>query len=120
MRWVLKMLKQRIITAIVLALTFIIVTILFSPFIFSLFIALIVLIAAWEWAGLIGLSRQSSKVSYLATLADNSFISLLGYLSGSQNDKQRPHFNIIRSGGLILGTSLAYAYWLSRKCCTVE
>jgi phosphatidate cytidylyltransferase len=63
------MLKQRIITAIVLALTFIIVTILFSPFVFSLFIALIVLIAAWEWAGLIGLSRQSSKVSYLATLA---------------------------------------------------
>jgi len=69
MRWVLKMLKQRIITAIVLALTFIIVTILFSPFVFSLFIALIVLIAAWEWAGLIGLSQQSSKVSYLATLA---------------------------------------------------
>ena len=64
-----KVLKQRIITAVILALAFIAATTLLNSFLFSLIIAFAVLVAAWEWGGFIGLSRQKSKLAYLATLA---------------------------------------------------
>ena len=62
------MLKQRIITAIILALIFITATVFLSSFSYSLFVTIIVLAASWEWCGFIGLAKQGAKVSYLATL----------------------------------------------------
>ncbi|MDG2250752.1 MAG: phosphatidate cytidylyltransferase [Gammaproteobacteria bacterium] len=99
------MLKQRIITAIVLALTFIIATMLFSPFVFSLFIALIVLIAAWEWAGLIGLSQHSSKVSYLATLAVMT-MALFPFLG------VYPEVKMISSDRTLILLGLGILFWM--------
>ena len=62
------MLKQRIITAIILALIFIIATVFLSSFSYSLFVTIVVLAASWEWCAFIGLAKQVAKVSYLATL----------------------------------------------------
>ena len=62
------MLKQRIITAIILALIFITATVFLSSFSYSLFVTIVVLAASWEWCAFIGLAKQVAKVSYLATL----------------------------------------------------
>ena len=98
------MLKQRIITAILLAFAFIIVTILFSPFVFSLLITLIVLIAAWEWGGLIGLSRENLKVSYLATLAV-MIIALFPFLG------IYPEVEMISSDRVLIVLGLGVLFW---------
>ncbi|MBT3985943.1 MAG: phosphatidate cytidylyltransferase [Gammaproteobacteria bacterium] len=63
------MLLQRIITALVLLFAFVAITIFLSAFQFSVLLALLGLIAAWEWAGFIGLTGVSGKLPYLATLA---------------------------------------------------
>lgn len=62
------MLRQRIITAVILALALISVLLLAPPAIFSSLISLVVLIAAWEWANLIKISSLPAKLSYLTSL----------------------------------------------------
>lgn len=63
------MLKQRIITAIILMLGLIGATTLLSSFNFTLFITVVVLLASWEWSGFIGLQDSGSKIAYTLTLA---------------------------------------------------
>lgn len=59
------MLKQRIATAIILLIGLIAASTLMSAFNFSLLVAVVVLMAAWEWGGFIGLENLTTKVSYL-------------------------------------------------------
>jgi phosphatidate cytidylyltransferase len=59
------MLKQRIITASVLAATFLLALFCLPVALFSGFVATVVLIGAWEWSNLSGLSRLSARVFYL-------------------------------------------------------
>ena len=44
------------------------VTTLLSPFAFALVLAAIVLMASWEWSGLIGLQDKNSRVRYQITV----------------------------------------------------
>jgi len=74
------MLKQRIITAIVLAITLIAATVLLSSFWFSFFISVVVMLASWEWCGFIGLTPTASRISFLATLV--SMIAALYFFLG--------------------------------------
>lgn len=62
------MLKQRIATAIVLLIALIAISTLMSPPVFSLVIAMVVLLAGWEWGGFIGLENRTTKVAYLISL----------------------------------------------------
>ena len=62
------MLKQRIATAIVLLLGLVAASTLLSPFLFSLFTAVVVLLAAWEWGGFIGLENLTTKVAYIISI----------------------------------------------------
>lgn len=62
------MLKQRVITAIVLLLGLIAATTQSTPFIFSILMLPVVLIAAWEWCALIGMENKSAKFTYVATI----------------------------------------------------
>ncbi len=62
------MLKQRIITAVVLVLALILLTTNLSPFSFSLLITLMVLIAAFEWTSFIGLTSVQAKSGYIASV----------------------------------------------------
>jgi phosphatidate cytidylyltransferase len=58
------MLKQRVVTAICLTLAFL-VSLLWLPTIaFSLFVAMFLLVAAWEWANLSSFSRMYQKLIY--------------------------------------------------------
>ncbi len=59
------MLRQRVTTAVLLLLTLIAATTVLTAFYFAILIFAIILLASWEWAGLIGLKTSSSKVSYL-------------------------------------------------------
>lgn len=63
------MLKQRIITAIILVPIFIGLLFFFSPLEFGFFTALITLLAAWEWSHLIGIKKVSSRLLYLLLIA---------------------------------------------------
>ncbi|ABC31922.1 CDP-diglyceride synthetase [Hahella chejuensis KCTC 2396] len=63
------MLKQRIITALILLPLFLAGVALTDVFGFSLFIGAIVTLAAWEWAQICGLTSQASRASYAAMAA---------------------------------------------------
>lgn len=60
---------MRIITAVLLLIALLLVTTQLSPYLFSLLMAVIVLIASWEWAGLIGLDTSRARISYQTTVA---------------------------------------------------
>lgn len=62
------MLLQRILTALVLATVAITAIFVLPTLYFYLFIAVIVLIAAWEWAGLSEISKISGKIAFLLLL----------------------------------------------------
>ena len=99
------MLKQRIITAIILALIFITATVFLSSFSYYLFVTIVVLAASWEWCAFIGLAKQVAKVSYLATLG--SMIIALYFFLGIV-----PESLVINSyrAGIILG--LGILFWV--------
>lgn len=62
------MLKERIITAVILAVALIFALLLVPPAIFSSLITVVVLVAAWEWANLIKITSMSGRVSFLISL----------------------------------------------------
>ena len=104
-QWIHNVLKQRIITAIILALIFITATVFLSSFSYSLFVTIVVLAASWEWCAFIGLAKQVAKVSYLATLG--SMIIALYFFLGIV-----PESLVINSyrAGIILG--LGILFWV--------
>lgn len=61
------MLKQRIITAIFLALGFVGVLFFVPSQFFALFMAVVVAVGAWEWAGLSGFSSTKQRAVYVVT-----------------------------------------------------
>lgn len=63
------MLLQRVITAVILLVALALASILLTPFLFSLLIGAVVLVAAWEWIAFIGLETKPSKLGYLLSLA---------------------------------------------------
>lgn len=64
-----KTLKQRVITAVLLLVALIAATTQLSSFYFSLFVAAVILVAAWEWAGLVSPDKEMAKLPYLASIA---------------------------------------------------
>ena len=62
------MLAKRVFTAVVLLLALFLLVTFSSPFIFSLVIGLIVLLAATEWTKFVGLSALQNKLAYLLSL----------------------------------------------------
>jgi phosphatidate cytidylyltransferase len=61
--------KQRVITAIALVLGLLALLFNLNPLNLSLIVALIVLLAGWEWGNLMGLESKRHKFSYIALLA---------------------------------------------------
>lgn len=64
-----RVLKQRVITAVLLLLALIAATTQLPSFYFSLFVAVVILVAAWEWAGLVSSHEKIAKLPYLASIA---------------------------------------------------
>ena len=62
-------LKQRVITAVLLLAALVAATTQLPSFYFSLFVASVILIAAWEWAGFVSADRDIAKLPYLASIA---------------------------------------------------
>ncbi|MEJ2442785.1 MAG: phosphatidate cytidylyltransferase [Exilibacterium sp.] len=63
------MLKQRVLTAVLLAVVFLSV-LFFSPLpLFMVFVAVAVLLSAWEWANLAGFSKPFQRLAYLLVIA---------------------------------------------------
>lgn len=73
------MLKARIWTSVLLA-PIVLVGLFFSSFdVFKLFVAAIILLGAWEWANLAGLSSVASRLAYTSLAA--ALMALLNYYS---------------------------------------
>src|SRR5690606_10816471 len=62
-------LRTRVITALVMLAVLYLATAGLSPFHFSLFISVLVLIAAWEWTTLMGLPTFTQRLLYLVVVA---------------------------------------------------
>jgi phosphatidate cytidylyltransferase len=62
------MLVKRVLTALVLAVVVILAIFELSSLIFSVFLGLIALLAAWEWLNLTGIDKLSSKILFLVAL----------------------------------------------------
>lgn len=63
------MLKQRVITAVVLAAVFSFAVVYLPPLILAVVFAIIVLLAAWEWSMLSGLGSTGKRLSYVFLVA---------------------------------------------------
>ena len=70
-----KVFKQRVITAVILLIGLVVVTTQLPSFYFSVSIAAVILVAAWEWAGLVSPDKKISKIPY--------FVIIGGMLVGS-------------------------------------
>lgn len=68
------MLKQRLITAAVLIAVFLAALFLLSSIFFSLFAALVIVIAAYEWAGMSGFTKPWQKAIYCFLILDLMYV----------------------------------------------
>jgi len=89
-----------------LLLVLIAATTLLSPFYFALFISAVILVAAWEWAGLLSLDKALSKLSYLASVAAMLIACFL--LLGMSPDAQ--NIDIFRASLVLV---LGLFFWLA-------
>src|SRR3990167_5809144 len=69
------MLIKRLITAVILIPLVLIAIIQLSPLYFSVIMGCLILIGAWEWAGLIGLTKIYSKITYIICVTLGLFFS---------------------------------------------
>src|SRR5690606_9709450 len=76
-------LRTRVITALVMLAVLYLATAWLSPLYFSLIISALVLVAAWEWTTLMGLSSPAQRLLYLVVLA--TLMLDIAWLSGMLN-----------------------------------
>lgn len=62
------MLKQRVITALILVAVLLALLFYTSAAQFAVVVGLIVMVGAWEWANLAGFTRQSQRIAYAASI----------------------------------------------------
>jgi phosphatidate cytidylyltransferase len=81
-------LKQRVITAVILVIGFLALLFSTSPLHFSLAIAPVVLLAGWEWTNLMQLETRAKKVAFLGLLAVALLLSGLALNLSAELDMQ--------------------------------
>lgn len=94
------MLKQRVITAIIIAALFLSALLFLSPHNFSLMTAVVVTYAAWEWANLASISNKAVGLLYALSVA--TLLALSGYVLG-----------LFTPGSVSLDTSKSLMAWLA-------
>lgn len=106
------MLKQRVITAIVLALIFLSALFGLSASYFSWFVALIVLIGAWEWANLSSFPKGWQRAGYAGLIALSllAVSSYSGVASGQLDGAHIQSLLIIACGWWALALLLVQGY----------
>ncbi len=68
------MLKQRIITAVILAVIIIWAVLKLPPPAFGLLLLVVMLLGAWEWSGLMGLERIETQLGYVALVLVSTLV----------------------------------------------
>lgn len=99
------MLIQRVITAVLLLLALIVATTQLSSFYFSIFISLPILMAAWEWSGLIGLTSSKAKLGYMLSIA----VMLVGVFFMLEITPESSSINIAGSSMILI---LGLLFWV--------
>lgn len=91
------MLKQRIITGLLLALPMLAILLFAPPSATVLLFAMILLLGAWEWAGFVGLARIGAKSAYVAVVVLTMLIA---------------QFWLLPQLGLVITLSAVLLWWL--------
>ncbi len=109
------MLKQRVITAIVLAAIFLAALFGLPAGYFSLFVGIVVLVSAWEWASLSGFSASWQRFAYTLAvlgvlLAAASYLGLGSDVRPSLNDDLIRHLLLVGCGWWALALLLIQGY----------
>lgn len=96
------MLKQRVITALILAIIFLAAVFILPVTLFSAFIALVVLVGAWEWSNLSGFTKPLVRVGYLALVAVVMLLTAtyldINFYSVAINIQTEAFFNVLMVG----------------------
>tara|TARA_B100001250_G_scaffold223640_1_gene191752 strand:+ start:3338 stop:4228 length:891 start_codon:yes stop_codon:yes gene_type:complete len=100
-----KVLKQRIISAVILALCFIFVATQSSEAIFSHIMTGTILVVSWEWAALVGLTKIAQKIGFVASIGV-TLISLYFFLDISHGSQE------INTGRAIVILCLGLFFWV--------
>lgn len=74
------MLKQRIITAVILATVFLAILFALPSVAFTIFIVVAIMLAAWEWSNMAGFSQSWQRVTYLSVVF--GLFAFIFYISG--------------------------------------
>lgn len=98
------MLKQRVITAIIIATVFISALLFLSAYSFSLMMAVVVIYAAWEWSDLSSISNKAIRLAYVLSVV--ALLVLSGYALGLTIPISRP-------SSLNVDTSKSLMAWLA-------
>lgn len=100
-----KVLKQRIISAVILALSFIFVATQSSETIFTHIMTGTILVVSWEWAALVGLIKIEQKLGFVASVGV-TLASLYFFLDIAHGSKE------INSDRAIIILCLGLFFWL--------
>ena len=100
-----KVLKQRIISALILALCFIFITTQSSETIFTHIMTGTILVVSWEWAALVGLIKIEQKLGFVTSVAA-TLASLYFFLDITHGSKE------INSDRAIIILCLGLFFWL--------
>ncbi|MDA0689042.1 MAG: phosphatidate cytidylyltransferase [Proteobacteria bacterium] len=97
-------LKQRVATALVLISALAAFTIFLPPFLYAIFIGLLVMAASWEWSGLVEGANSKGRVIYLATV----LLMLLGAFGVLQINPVSQQPDVLRAAMILM---LGLLWW---------
>lgn len=107
------MLKTRIITALAILPVVLLALFSFSDWAWGVFSLAIIIVAAWEWTRLSGMSRANGNIFLAATLA-LSWVILMSYLRGAESLAEFNAYKLVLLAGAALFWFLAVPLWLGR------
>ena len=97
-------LQARVITALILMAVLVFISTQFSAFSFALFVAFVVLLAAWEWAAFLGLRSFVERLPYIFTIG--SMLVMLALFLGVT-----PGADSIDSSRVAILCALGFLFW---------
>jgi phosphatidate cytidylyltransferase len=100
-----KVLKQRIISAVILALCFMFLATQSSVIIFTHTMSVVILVVSWEWAALVGLIKTKQKLGFVASVAA-ALVFLYFFLDISHGSKE------INTDRAIIILCLGIFFWI--------
>jgi phosphatidate cytidylyltransferase len=106
-------LKTRVITALILLPIVLLALFTFSNWAWGVFTLAIIIVAAWEWSRLSGMSRANANI-FLATTLALAWVILMSYLRGTESLAEFGGYKVVAFGCAAIFWCLVVPVWLAR------